>query len=103
MGGAVGVLATDHPRWRFSKKSLSVEEATGIVDEWLAQPNVRLISESDEHWRLLKDHLRQAGVAGNLTADAHLAALASSNAATVVSCDADFGRFRHLRWENPLV
>ena len=33
--------------------------------------------------------------------DAHLAALAISHGATLVSCDADFGRFRHLRWEDP--
>ncbi|MGQ0642079.1 MAG: PIN domain-containing protein [Gemmatimonadaceae bacterium] len=38
----------------------------------------------------------------NLTSDAHLAALAMENGAELVSTDADFARFRHLRLVNPL-
>ncbi len=45
--------------------------------------------------------LEATGTAGNLTTDAHLAALAISHGATLASCDAGFGRFRHLRWEDP--
>jgi uncharacterized protein len=45
--------------------------------------------------------LHQTGTAGNLTTDAYLAALAVSLGAKLVSCDADFGRFPSLRWENP--
>lgn len=37
--------------------------------------------------------LDQAGTAGNLVADAHLAALALEHGATVVSFDRDFQRF----------
>jgi predicted nucleic acid-binding protein len=44
----------------------------------------------------------EAGTAGNLATDAHLAALAISHAAILMSCDSDFGRFKGLRWENPL-
>ena len=47
--------------------------------------------------------IEKTGVAGNLTADAHLASLAISRGAVLVSCDADFSRFRGLRWENPLL
>ena len=43
-----------------------------------------------------------AEAAGNLTTDAHLAALTLSHDAVLVSSDLDFGRFRGLRWENPL-
>jgi predicted nucleic acid-binding protein len=46
--------------------------------------------------------LEQTGTAGNLTTDAHLAALAISHGAVLVSCDADFARFPKLRWPNPL-
>ena len=49
--------------------------------------------------RLLQD----VGSAGNLTTDAHLAALAIENGAELCSTDADFARFPHLRWVNPLV
>jgi len=84
------------------QKPLSADESIALVDDWLALPNVRLVVESEEHWRYLKESLRQTGTAGNLTTDAHLAALAIACGATVVSCDADFSRFRQLRWENPL-
>ena len=43
-----------------------------------------------------------SGTAGNLTTDAHLATLALSHDAVLVSSDMDFARFQGLRWENPL-
>ena len=46
--------------------------------------------------------LLSTGTAGNLTTDAHLATLAITHDATLVSCDTDFARFAGLRWENPL-
>jgi predicted nucleic acid-binding protein len=47
--------------------------------------------------------LLELGVAGNLTSDAHLAALAIEHQAELVSTDADFARFPGLRWFNPLA
>ncbi len=81
---------------------LSLEQAADLIDTWLALPNVRVVHETKEHWRIFRELLEETGTAGNLTTDAHLAAIAISSGATLVSCDADFGRFRHLRWENPL-
>jgi len=46
--------------------------------------------------------IRHVGVAGNLSTDAHLAALAIEYQAELVSNDRDFGRFPGLRWFNPL-
>ena len=46
--------------------------------------------------------LHELGAAGNLTTDAQLAALAIERQGEVHSNDADFGRFRGLRWVNPL-
>jgi hypothetical protein len=80
---------------------LSASQAIDRIDAWLRHPNIRLVHATAEHWRILKELLGQTGAAGNLTTDAHLAALAISHGATLVSCDADFGRFRPLRWENP--
>lgn len=40
---------------------------------------------------------------GSLVSDAHLAALAIEHGLTLCSTDADFARFPHLRWENPLA
>ena len=47
--------------------------------------------------------LRGLGTAGNLTTDAHLAALAMEYQATLHTTDADFARFPGLKWENPLA
>ena len=78
--------------------------ATAIekVNVWLSLANVHLVREKDEHWEILRTLLADAGTAGNLTTDAHLAAFAISHGAVLVSCDSDFVRFRGLRWENPI-
>jgi len=84
-------------------RPLSVRQACGRVERWLNAPVTRLVTETEEHWRHLKVLLTELGAAGNLTTDAHLAALAISHGATLVSCDADFARFSGLRWHNPLA
>ncbi len=43
------------------------------------------------------------GPAGNLTTDAHLAAIAIEHQAQICSNDSDFSRFPGLRWHNPLA
>jgi len=82
---------------------LTVQEALAYMDEWLALPNARIVQEANDHWQVVRDLLATVGTAGNLTSDAHLAALAMSHHAAVASCDADFLRFRQIRWENPLA
>lgn len=73
------------------------------MERWLARPNVRIVQEADEHMRLLRGLLEETGAAGNLTSDAHLAALALSHGATLLSFDNDFARFPRLQWINPLT
>jgi predicted nucleic acid-binding protein len=51
------------------------------------------------HAQLLRELLEQAGTAGNLTTDAHLAALAIEHGATLATFDGDFHRFSELRLE----
>ena len=46
--------------------------------------------------------LRAANAAGNLVSDAHLAALAVEHNCVLQSADADFARFKGLKWKNPL-
>ncbi len=82
---------------------IPLAESLTKIDHWLAHPNVRLIYETEEHWRILRGLLEQTGTAGNLTTDMHLAALAIGHGATLVSCDTDFARFTKVRWENPLA
>ena len=87
---------------RVFSRPLSPEAAVARIDAWLARDNVRVVCEKDEHWETLKPLLGGTGTAGNLTTDAHLAALALSHDAVLESSDTDFARFKGLRWENPL-
>ncbi len=87
---------------RIFPRPLSPEAAAAKVDTWLSVENVHIVHEKDDHWETLKSLLEGAGTAGNLTTDAHLAALALSYDAVLVSCDADFARFKGLRRLNPL-
>lgn len=83
-------------------RAFDVDTAVAMVGEWLSLEATRLVLEKDEHWDVLRSLLLEAGTAGNLTTDAHLAALAITHGALLVSFDADFARFKGLRWENPL-
>ncbi len=83
-------------------RPLTVAEACLEVRGWLARPNVEILHPGDRHADILLELLEHVGVAGNLTTDAHLAALAIEYQAELHSADADFGRFPGLRWRNPL-
>jgi hypothetical protein len=81
---------------------LSTEEALDYVEGWLAQPVARTVAPTAGHAALLRELLQPLGAAGNLTSDAHLAALAIEHGAELCSCDTDFARFPGLRWSEPL-
>ena len=80
---------------------LDAEMAFARVDTWLGLDQTRLVQETEDHWHILPELLFETGPAGNLTTDAHLAALAISHGATLVSFDNDFSRFSRLRWQSP--
>jgi uncharacterized protein len=80
-----------------------VEEACAHARAWLARPQVSVIEPGPRHAELLFSLLEAVGAGGNLTTDAHLAALAIEHQAELQSTDADFARFPGLRWRNPLV
>lgn len=83
-------------------RPLTAEAAVDYVDSWLAQPNVELVGPGPNHWSILRGLIRAAGTAGNLTSDAHLAAMAIERGATLCSTDRDFGRFAGLVTADPL-
>jgi len=76
---------------------LDVATACDLVEEWLACGPVVVIREKPSHWRTLRTLLTASGTAANLTTDAHIAALAITHDATVVSFDRDFRRFDGLK------
>jgi toxin-antitoxin system PIN domain toxin len=83
------------------ERPLTAIAAVDVVRDWLAQPPAVLVSPTARHIDLLAGLLAETGTAANLVNDAHLAALAVEHDAVLVSFDADFGRFRGLRWERP--
>lgn len=90
-----------HPR--VLSPPMAYRDAVHHVQTWLARPRVSILEPGPRHLVLLEQMLDSAGVAGALTSDAHLAALAMEFRCELHSNDADFARFPGLRWHNPLV
>lgn len=78
-------------------------DALDLVSAWLDQPHVVLLQPGPRHLTILRQLFAEAGVAGVLTTDAHLAALAIEHQAELHSNDHDFSRFPGLRWHDPLA
>ena len=78
---------------------LELSDALAIVDEWLNHPNARILNPGERHAPLLARLLTGVGTGGNLTSDAHLAAIAIEHGATLGTWDRDFERFPGLRLE----
>ncbi|MGH9418337.1 MAG: type II toxin-antitoxin system VapC family toxin [Thermoanaerobaculia bacterium] len=85
-----------------ARNPLTPERAIAHVDSWLALPHVTLVFPGEKHWPILRNLLQSSGTAGNLTSDAHLAALAIEQGYSVYSGDHDFRRFAGLKVINPL-
>jgi toxin-antitoxin system PIN domain toxin len=82
---------------------MTVDAAIRRVRAWLDHPRVQILTPGERHPELLFALLQHLGTAGNLTTDAHLAAIAMEYQAELISTDADFARFPGLRWFNPLA
>lgn len=82
-------------------RPLAVEDACGVVRDWLARPSAVVVEPTTRHAGVLADLLTEVGAAGNLVNDAHLAALSLEHGCGIVSYDADFARFPGVRWRTP--
>ena len=85
------------------RRPLSWVTAFDLIASWLDQPSATVVSAGPRHLRILRELLLPLGAGGNLTSDAHLAALAIEHGAELCSSDADFARFPGLHWRNPLA
>ncbi len=94
------VRIVTHPR--VFERPLAVADAVGRVEEWLTLPHVQVIDPPESHFQTWSSLLKRLGTAGNLTTDAHLAALAIERGLILHTTDADFARFPGLKWKNPL-
>jgi toxin-antitoxin system PIN domain toxin len=78
-------------------RPLRIADAFGVVEDWLRAHNAVVVHPGEDHAAILRSLLEPVGTAGNLTNDAHLAALAIEHGAELVSFDRDFNRFEGLR------
>jgi uncharacterized protein len=88
---------------RLHQRPLTLKEAAERVQSWLDQPCVRIVQPTDQHWAVFQQMLRNGKAVGNLVSDAHLAALAVEHNCVLHSTDADFSRFKGLKWRNPIA
>ena len=87
---------------RLPGQRFSVQQASEIVDGWLGQSNIQLLTPGDQHWPLLRNLLIEGQASGPLVSDAVIAALALEYGGVLHTADRDFARFPGLRWVNPL-
>jgi len=73
------------------------------IDTWLNLPGVSAVGSGPNHWAILRHLLHSTGTAGNLSSDAHVAALALENGCPIHFTDHDFARFPGIRHVNPLA
>lgn len=80
------------------RRPLQIAEALAVVEDWIAHPGARVVSPGPQHAAVLGRLLLTCGTAGNLTNDAHLAALAIEHGAELGTFDRDFKRFDGLAY-----
>lgn len=72
-------------------------EAIASIESLLASPSARLLVPGDGHVRLIRSLIEESQVEGNLIFDAQIAAVCLEHgAATLLTEDRDFARFRSL-------
>ena len=72
---------------------LPIADAWNEVDNWTARSIATVITPGDTHSARLRRLIEGVGTGGNLTTDAHIAAMALANNARICSFDNDFDRF----------
>lgn len=82
---------------------LPVDTAVELIEQWSSLPQVHALALCDRSRAQAWRWMRELGVAGNLSTDLQIAALAHREGATVCSNDHDFRRIAGLSVHNPLV
>jgi toxin-antitoxin system PIN domain toxin len=78
-----------------------VDDAFAFLRSVRANPRYVALAPGDRHLELFESLCRDADAAGDLAADAYVAAIAMEHGCEVVSLDRDFARFSGLRWRRP--
>ncbi len=88
---------------RLTGDRFPTETAIGIVQSWMEQRQVRLLSPGESQWSIFQRMLIEGEIRGPRATDAQLAALTIEYGGVLHTTDRDFARFPGLRWVNPLV
>jgi toxin-antitoxin system PIN domain toxin len=86
---------------RVFAQPLSINEATSLLDDWLATSAARVVAPTARHLAIFTELLTETGTGANLVNDAHLAALAIEHRASIITYDTDFARFARVSWSSP--
>ena len=81
----------------------TIAQALEQVAAWLESPVSEALTETHQHWKVLKELLRNGRVKGAMVHDARVAAICIANGVTEFwTADRDFSRFPALVTRNPL-
>ena len=83
-------------------RQYTADEAADIIEDWVARPNVRILSAADDHWRQFRRMIVDGRATGPLVSNAEIAALTIEYGGVLHTANRDFARFPGLRWKNPL-
>ncbi len=82
--------------------TLPTNAAAQFIDSFLKCPNVNLLLTSANHYLEVINLMDKLSLRGNLVMDVHLAVLALTTGATLVTRDKDFTKIPYLKTFNPL-
>lgn len=89
---------------RLFTHSTPSEKAFQQIELWMESPTLQILSETIDHWSILKRILTEGKIVGGMTHDARIIALCEQhNVKTLWTADRDFGRMRGVKVVNPLT
>lgn len=82
--------------------AVPVPEAWRAAEAYLTQPAARIVHAGESHRAIATELIDTPGLTANDVPDVHLAALAIEHGLVLCTHDHGFGRYRGLRWQDPL-
>jgi toxin-antitoxin system PIN domain toxin len=100
---SIGAFLRVATNLRLGGDRYTAAEAVEVVESWLANSNVRLLSPGERAWWAVRELLLSNQTRGPAVTDLQLAALTIEHGGVLHTADRDFARFPGLRWRNPLL
>lgn len=84
------------------KPPLTFDRAAFFVEKFLGHSNVQIFRPQPEHFIGVADFMKKHNFGGKLVMDAHLAVVAMSTGAVLVTRDGDFNNIPYLKTLDPI-